>query len=158
MKVRLKSRASLARFALGPVGRTLIVCAALFTILGVGAFTYFYAKYSRLIDEKLNAGPFANTAKIFAGPESIAVGDVITTADIAAQLRRSGYNESPGNPIGYYQVRPDVIEIFPGRDSYFDQEAGKVRFAGGKISQRSWRAFSVGDSLPQSRSRPSVCV
>jgi penicillin-binding protein 1B len=147
MKVRVKSGAGLARFALAPVGRILIVSAALFVILGVGAFTYFYAKYSRLIDEKLNVGPFANTAKIFASPESIAVGDAITTSEIAARLRRSGYNESPGNPIGYYQVRPDAIEIFPGRDSYFDQEAGKVKFAAGKISQ----IVSLQDNTPRSQ-------
>ena len=52
----------------------------------------------RVIDEKLKAGPFANTAKIFAAPRVGAVGDVITPAEIAAELRRSGYNESRGNP------------------------------------------------------------
>jgi penicillin-binding protein 1B len=88
-----------------------------------------------MIDEKLRAGPFANTAKIFAAPESVAVGEVATPAGIAAELRRSGYNESRGNPIGYYLLQPNSIEVFPGPESYFDQEAGVVKFAGGRISQ-----------------------
>ena len=135
MKVRVPPGAGLARFLLGPVGRLLVIGFALFLILGLGTFTYFYAKYSRMIDEKLRAGPFANTAKIFAAPESVAVGEVATPAGIAAELRRSGYNESRGNPIGYYLLQPNSIEVFPGPESYFDQEAGVVKFAGGRISQ-----------------------
>ena len=64
VKVRIPRNALLARFALSPVGRILIVGMALFLILGLGLFTVLYAKYSKLIDEKLNAGPFANSAKI----------------------------------------------------------------------------------------------
>src|ERR1035438_123749 len=135
MKVRVPQGAGLTRFLLGPVGRFLVIGLALFIVLSLGTFTYFYAKYSRLIDEKLRAGPFANTAKIFAAPESVAVGEVATPAGIAASLRRSGYDESRGNPTGYYLLQPNSIEVFPGPESYFDQEAGVVKFAGGRISQ-----------------------
>src|SRR5512140_938589 len=121
MKVRVPRNAGLARFFLGPVGRVLVIGAALFTILGVGVFTYFYARYSRLIDEKLRVGPFANTAKIFAAPRSVMVGDALTPADIAAELRRSGYNENSRNPVGYYRVLASSIEIFPQAESYFEQ-------------------------------------
>ena len=135
MKVRVPKGAGLTRFVLGPVGRFLIIGIALFICLGLCTFTFYYAKYSRLIDEKLRAGPFANTAKIFAAPASVAVGEIGTPAEIAAELRRSGYNESRGNPIGYYLLQPNSIEVFPGPESYFDQEAGVVKFAGGRISQ-----------------------
>ena len=135
MKVRIPRNQGLARFFLGRTGRIVIVAGALFVIVGLTAFTYFYAKYSRVIDEKLRAGPFANTAKIFAAPESVAVGDELTAGDIAAQLRRSGYNESRSNPVGYYQVQANSISVFPGPDSYFDQEAGVIKFAGGRITQ-----------------------
>src|SRR5579872_4359909 len=102
MKVRVPTNAGLAKFLLGPVGRVLVAGLALFTILGAGVFTYFYAKYGQIIDQKLRAGPFAQVARIYAAPESIAVGDALTPEDIAASLRRSGYNESRGNPVGYY--------------------------------------------------------
>jgi penicillin-binding protein 1B len=51
-------------------------------------------------------------------------------------LRRCGYTESRGNAIGSFQMRADgAIEIFPGPDSYFDEEAGLIKFANGRISQ-----------------------
>jgi penicillin-binding protein 1B len=135
MRVRVPSNAFLARFFLGTAGRALILGFLGCTILACGTFTYFYSRYSHVIDRKLREGPFANTAKIFAAPESVAVGDSTSPPEIAAELRRSGYNESRGNPIGYYQVQPGSIEIFPGPESYFDQEAGVIRFSGGRISQ-----------------------
>jgi penicillin-binding protein 1B len=135
MKVRVPTNAGLARFFLGRMGRILIVGFSLFAILGIGVFTYYYYKYGQLIDQKLRAGPFANTAKIYANPEAIAVGDVSSPEQIAAELIHSGYSESRANPMGCYQLHPSAIEIFPGRDSYFDQEAGLIRFSGGRISQ-----------------------
>ena len=147
MKVRVPKSAGLARFVLRPVGRILVIGLAFLAIVGLGTFTYFYSRYSRLIDQKLRAGPFVQTAKLYAAPQSVAVGDVITPGQIAAELRRSGYNESRSNTTGYYQLRPDSIEIFPGPDSYFDQEAGVIRFSGGRISQ----VVSLEDNTPRSQ-------
>ena len=72
----------------------------------------------------------------------MAVGDLTSSTDLAALLRHAGYNENRNNPIGYYTVRPDSIDIFPGAESYFDQEAAAVKFAGGKIM----RIISLGDN------------
>jgi len=112
MKVRVPKGAGLARSSW--TGRplpgdraALVICLVLCT------FTYYYAKYSRLIDEKLRAGPFANTAKI-SPPRNRGRGRRRHPAEIAAELRRSGYNESRGNPIGYYLLQPNSIEVFPG--------------------------------------------
>jgi penicillin-binding protein 1B len=147
MKVRVPRSAGLARFVLMPAGRVLIVGLALLTVLGLGTFTYFYSRYSRLIDKKLRAGPFVQTAKLYAAPQSVAIGDAITPGQIADELRRGGYNESHSNATGYYQLRPDSIEIFPGPDSYFDQEAGVIRFSDGRISQ----IVSLEDNTPRSQ-------
>src|ERR1017187_9470552 len=135
MKLRILHGSGFAHLILGPTGRILIVVFSLFVIAGLGAFTFFYARYARVIDEKLRAGVFANSAKIFAAPESVSVGDAIPPDVIATDLRRSGYTESRGNPVGYYQLHPDYIEIFPQSDSYFEQEPGLIRFANGRISQ-----------------------
>ena len=135
IRVRVPHQAALARFFLRPAGRWLLIGFALVTILWVGVFGYFYTKYAHVIDERFRTGVFANSAKIFAAPETVGVGDTTTPGDIAADLRRSGYNESRDNPVGYYRVGPNSIEIFPGKDSYFEQEAGLIRFAKGKISQ-----------------------
>ena len=126
-------QAYLVRFFLHPVGKFLAIAVALIVLVAAGVFTHYYVKYSRLIDEKLRAGPFANTSKIFAAPRLIAVGDAMKAEEIAAELRRCGYTESRGNAIGILPVRADgAIEIFPGPDSYFDQEAAVIKFANGQ--------------------------
>jgi penicillin-binding protein 1B len=136
VRVRVPKKAYLVRFFLHPAGKVLAISFALAFLLVAGVLTHYYAQYARLMDQKLRAGPFANTSKIFAAPRLIAVGDPITGDEIAAELRRCGYTESRGNAIGSFQIRPDgAIEIFPGRDSYFDEEAGVIKFAKGRISQ-----------------------
>jgi penicillin-binding protein 1B len=132
MKLRTSG---LARFVLGPVGRLLIITFAVCVIAILAVFTHFYAKYATVIDEKLRAGVFANSARIFAAPQSVAVGDTTTPNDIIVELRRSGYSESRDNKVGYYQLRGNAIEVYPREYSYFDQEPGVIRFANGRISQ-----------------------
>ncbi len=135
MRVRIPRNARLARFFMGRAGRIVVFSSALLMIAGIIVFLYFYNKYAAVIDEKLKAGVFANTAKIYAAPESVAVGDAGNPEQIAGELRRSGYSESRDNPIGFYQIHLNAIEIFPGKESYFDQEAGLIKFTDGKISQ-----------------------
>ena len=66
MKVRVPKNARLARFFLGPFGRILLVSAPCSSSPAGAVFSYYYVKYSRLIDEKLRAGPFRQTSMIFA--------------------------------------------------------------------------------------------
>ncbi len=136
MKVRVPRDATFTRFLMGPYGKALLAGVVLLVTAGVLGFTYFYVKYSRIIDEKLRAGPFANTSKIYAAPKVIGVGDAISADDIVLALRRAGYRESRDNPMGWFNVRPDgALEIFPGHDSYFREEAGVIKFAHARISQ-----------------------
>ena len=87
MKVRIPRSSGLTRFFLSPMGRAVLIVAAVLAIGALGTFTYFYARFARVIDERLRTGVFANSAKIFAAPESVAVGDTITPADIGTELR-----------------------------------------------------------------------
>lgn len=148
MKVRVRSNTRLTGFFFGRLGTVLLASVALVTVAGLGVFTYYYAKYSRLIDQKLSAGPFARTSKIFAAPETMSVGDAVTPEEILADLRRAGYTESRANPIGHFNLRPDALEIFPGPDSYFDQnEPGVIKFRDGRISQ----IVSLADNTSRSQ-------
>jgi penicillin-binding protein 1B len=136
VRVRVPKNARLVRFFLHPAGKILVASVTLAVIFGLGVFVHYYALYSRLIDQKLRAGPFANTSKIYAAPRLIAVGDTITLEQIADQLRHCGYGEARGNAMGRFHIRADGgIEIFPGPDSYFGREAGVIKFAKGRISQ-----------------------
>ncbi len=98
-------------------------------------FTYYYVKYSRLIEAKLAAGPFANTSMLFAAPRTVDVGDIADPQEIATDLRRSGYTESPNNRMGYFTLKPDEIDVYPGPDSYFKRDEGVIKFAGRKVTQ-----------------------
>jgi len=108
--------------------------AGLFTLF-VLVLGYFYFKYARMIDEQLAQGPFSNTAQLFAAPEAINVGDDLSANDIVSRLRRAGYNENRSNALGWYRLSGDSLEVYPGPNSYFQEEAGLLRFTGSKVRQ-----------------------
>lgn len=142
VKVKVPRNAHLVRFFLHPAGKALVASVLLGFILVSSVVIHYYAKYSRLIDQKLSAGPFAHTSKIFAAPRLIGVGDTLTAEEIAGELRRAGYSESRGNAMGWFHIRQDgAIEIFPGRYAY-DQEPGVIKFTRNHISQ----IVSLGDN------------
>ncbi len=114
------------------MGKTLLVLFALGTTLCFVGFTYYYVKYSRLIDEKLRT-PFTDTSKIYAESKTVSVGDKMLPSDLVDRLRRAGFSESSSNRLGWYHLRPDAVEIIPGPDAV-QPEAGVVKFSGGKIS------------------------
>jgi len=142
VKVQVPKKASAVRFALHPLGKILIAVVVLGLTAGLGTFTYYYAKYSRLIETKLAAGPFANTSMLFATPRTVATGDIATPQEIANDLRHSGYNESTNNRMGYFTLKPEEIDIYPGPDSYFKREEGVIKFEGEKVS----RIISLADN------------
>jgi penicillin-binding protein 1B len=133
VRIQLSRNSVLARLLLHPLARVLVVIALLAGIAGISVFTYYYVKFSRLVERKLRSGPFPSTSMIFAAPRAINVGDAITPEEIAAQLRRCGYSESRTNRMGWYHLRADAIEIFPGPDSYFDEEPGVIKFRDGQV-------------------------
>jgi penicillin-binding protein 1B len=132
----------MVRFILHPAGKVILAIIVCTLVIGLGVFTFYYTKYSRLIEAKLNNGPYTNTSMLFASPRTIGVGDVATAQEIASDLRRSGYNESRNNRMGYYTLKADEIDIYPGPDSYFKRDEGVVKFAGGKVS----KIISLGDN------------
>jgi penicillin-binding protein 1B len=120
---------------LHPVGKILLVLLVLAFTAGLAAFTFYYVKYSRLIDTKLAAGPFANTSMLFAAPRAVDVGDIADPQEIATDLRRSGYTETSSNRMGYFTLKPDEIDVYPGPDSYFKRDEGVIKFTGRKVTQ-----------------------
>jgi penicillin-binding protein 1B len=136
VRIQVPKKAALVRFILHPWGKALVLGFIIINTLLLALFTYSYVKYSRQIDEKLARGPFANTSMLFAAPQVVMVGDQLTLDEIAAALRRSGYAEAKTTSrMGWYNIRPDAIEIFPGPESYFNDEEAVVKFKNSKVSQ-----------------------
>ncbi len=148
IRLQVPKGALLVRLLLHPVGKFFLASAVALFIVGLGVFTYFYVHYAKLIDEKLAAGPFAKTSKIFAAPSVVSVGETTTLEDLAAQLARSGYTTSRTNTLGWYNLREDAIEIFPGSESYFDkEEPGVIQIQNGRIAQ----IISLRDNTERTR-------
>ncbi|MCS7042128.1 MAG: PBP1A family penicillin-binding protein [Bryobacteraceae bacterium] len=125
MRKKPASAPSRSRLSLTPL-RILVALASFLLITGLIAFAVIWVHYSRLVDEKLRKGPFTQTAQLYATPEPVSVGDEATIEEIVAALRRRGYTEDRSNRVGWYHVRADGIEIFPGVDAYPHSEPGVI--------------------------------
>jgi len=123
-----------ARFLLSRWGKVFVITCILALATGVGVFSYYYVKYGRMIEDKLAAGPFDSTSRLYAAPRPVMVGDDGHLDEIAAYLRRCGYTESNTSRAGWYHLRPDAIEINPGPDA-FDSEGATIKVDQGKVTQ-----------------------
>jgi penicillin-binding protein 1B len=141
-KVQAPKRSAAVRFLMHPAGKTVIAVFVLSLTAVLLLFTFYYIKYSRLIEGKLASGPFQNTSMLLAAPRTLMVGDEGTPLEIANALRHAGYTEARNNRMGNYTLQPDEIDIYPGPDSYFRRDDGVIKFAKGKIA----RIISLGDN------------
>ncbi|HEX4485201.1 MAG TPA: PBP1A family penicillin-binding protein [Terriglobales bacterium] len=111
-------------------GAVFIVIAVVF----IGIFSYFYIKYDRIINRRFSERVFSTSAKIYAIPQTVRVGEKIGQHDIAEDLRRAGYRENESeNPLGSFRLQNGGIVISPGPQSYHSPEPATIRFSGGKV-------------------------
>jgi penicillin-binding protein 1B len=123
---KTSGRDPVIRFALGGF----IVLAVLFVVL----FSYFYVKYGRIIDARFKGPVFANSAKIFAAPQPVVLGQKAELKQIAADLRHAGYLDKDGpSAIGSYHLSGSTIQIQPGPGSYHSPEPATIRVREGKV-------------------------
>ena len=101
-------------------------------IVGIPAF-WTWAQLARTVDARLRQGPLGNSVSIYAAPHTLAAGEAIEPAQVAAELRKRGYTESAANPAGHYRMSGDQIEIYPGPQSFFRAEPARVLFRNGHI-------------------------
>jgi penicillin-binding protein 1B len=132
--VKLQIRRTLfARFLLSRWGKIFVIAGVVGLAAAVGIFAYYYVSYGRMIEDKLAAGPFASTSRLYAAPRPVMVGDDAVIEEMASYLRRCGYTESNTSRAGWYHLRADAIEINPGPDAY-DSEGATIKVEGGKVS------------------------
>jgi penicillin-binding protein 1B len=137
VRIKLPTKVSSNRSSVTAVKirRLLAVGLAAVVVTAFAFLAFFYAKYARLADEKLAHGPFPKSSMLYAAPQVIGVGDPGTPLQLAERLRDSGYAEdSRANASGWYHLRPDAIELFPGPQAYTTGQPGVIRFQDGKIS------------------------
>ena len=151
MRIRIRNT-----FFTSKLGLTLLgIVLALFLTAG-GIFTYYYVKYSRMIDARLSGKVLQNTTQIFSAPEYISTGQAWSAEDLTTYLTRIGYRpEADENSMGQYTVQGNTVDIRPSKLSYFGgSNALAVQFGGRSI--RSIRPLSGGGSLETAQIEPEL--
>ncbi len=72
-----------------------------------GVFSYYYIKYQKIVDKRMSGPIFANTAKIYAQPREVRIGQKADPREIANYLRHAGYTEvgeQGKSKFGVYKV------------------------------------------------------
>ncbi len=105
-------------------------------IIGFSIFTYYYSKYSHIVDERLKQPLFANTAKIFAAPREVRPGQKLTAHLLASELDQAGYTvDGLAHPsqMGTFNETDGQITVHPGAQSYHAPDAATIHFRDGKV-------------------------
>jgi len=127
-------------------------------LAGFGVFSYYYLKYQKIIDKRMSGQIFANTAKIYAQPRSLRVGQKADSHEVGNYLRHAGYTEqgeSGQSKFGTYRLISGGIEIKPGEESYYNSEGAVVRIREGKIDKIA-SLGNAGDSLSAYELEPQL--
>ena len=108
--------------------------ALLALVAGASILTFYYVRYSRMIDQRLQGDVFPNVAQVYAAPEKLRLGQPGSVGGVLAHLRQAGFGDRKDTLRGRYEAIRGGVRIYPGPDSYFSQEPAEVRFADGKVS------------------------
>ena len=121
-----------------PIVRAVVAACLIICLVFFGIFSYYYIKYQKIVDRRMSGPIFANTAKIYAQPREVRVGQKADPKEIANYLRHAGYTESGEqgkSKLGTYRILKDAVEIKPGDESYYNAEGAVVRIADGKVDK-----------------------
>src|SRR5215470_17249688 len=138
------------------LGLTVLGTVAGVFLIGASVFTYYYVKYSRMIDARLSGNVLQNTTQIFSAPPHVSAGQAWTPQDLVTYLTRVGYRpESDPNALGQFKVQGNVVDIRPSKLSYFGASNGLAVQFGAK-SIRSIRPLSGGADLGSAEIEPEL--
>src|SRR5215467_1904380 len=143
-------------FFTSTIGLTILgIIFGIFVIAG-GIFTYYYVKYSRMIDIRMGEGIFENTTQIFSAPEHISAAQAWGPDDLTDYLTRVGYRpQQDSNALGQYTVQGNTVDIRPSKLSYFGgKNALAVQFRGKSI--KSIRPLEGGTEMDTAEIEPEL--
>jgi penicillin-binding protein 1B len=107
-------------------------------IIGGSIFAYYYSKYERIVDERMAKPLFVQTAKIYAAPKEVRVGQKLSPRTIGLELREAGYsgdNDRDHSQMGTFSENDSSITIRPGPQSYHSEQGATVSFNKGLVQQ-----------------------
>src|SRR5690348_11820355 len=127
-----------------PIVRAILIVFVTLAVLVLGAFTYFYVKYDRVIAKRFSSPVFSSSAQIYAIPKVVRTGQTVQPNAIAAELRHAGYSEkAERSPLGSYHLLSDGIEITPGPESYHSPDPARILIHKGKVDSITSRGSEL---------------
>jgi penicillin-binding protein 1B len=118
-----------------PIVRVALIGFLTVSLLIVGFFAYWYVKYDRIIEQRFRGPAFSTSAKLFAAPHLVKVGEKISASEIAAELHHAGYSPKEGEvAIGNYRLHGNSIEVAPGAQSYHSPEPATINVEKGIVT------------------------
>src|SRR3984885_14787551 len=138
------------------VGLTLLGIVFAIILTTAGVYTYYYIKYSRMIDARLSGRVLQNTTQLFSAPQQISVGEIWSEGEMTTYLTKVGYRPvRDDNSLGQFVVQGNTVEIRPSKLSYFAATNGlSVQFAGKTI--KSIRPLSGGSDFGSAEIEPEL--
>jgi penicillin-binding protein 1B len=135
------------------VAAFIIVCAAF-----LGVFAYYYIRYQKIIDARMKGQIFETSARLYAAPRVLEVGDKISPSEIASQLRRAGYAEDghSESKLGSYRLLDRGVEIKPGPESYHTPDGAVVHISSGKVDRIVGLGSTEGKTLDAYELEPQL--
>jgi penicillin-binding protein 1B len=102
----------------------------------VGVFSFYYVKYGRIVDERLQRPIFANTAKIYAAPREVRPAQKLSVTLLSNELRDAGYSAegaAHASQLGTYSETLQSITVHPGPESFHAEDGATIRVVGGVV-------------------------
>lgn len=133
-RIKNGSKATVGMLPGDPLRRTGVVACLVLAIFLIASFSYYYVKYDRIIENRFKGPVFSSSARIYAEPETLRVGESLDGKEIAAKLRHAGYSDKEGqSSLGTYHLSKDTIEVSPGPESYHSPDPARIHCHDGKI-------------------------
>jgi len=141
VKVKLGSagkKAGAKHRILRGLAAAVLICVVVCAVI----FGYVYLKYQKIVDDRLASGPiFASVSQVFAAPREVRVGQRLSVATIAQDLRSAGYNANP--KLGTFTLSGDRITIKPGPESYYSSGGAVITAAQGGNDPGGWSITEI---------------
>jgi penicillin-binding protein 1B len=102
-----------------------VVPLLLLAIGGAGVLTYYYFRFTKLIDAGLRGDIFVRSSGIYAAPPNLRAGAPARLETILTHLRRIGYVErgtTRNERRGQYALRGATLEVYPAAEAAIDGE------------------------------------
>ncbi len=137
-------------------GLTLLGIVLAVVLTSAGIFTYYYVKYSKMIEARLSGRVLQNTTQIFSAPQHLADGQIETSDELVAYLTRVGYRPVKDmESMGQFTVEGNTVDIRPSKYSYFAGTNGlSVQFGGKTI--KAIRPLAGGEDMGSGEIEPEL--